>query len=109
MRVKVKKTAEEWLELVEDHQKSGKSLSEYCQGAEFTYDQLRYWRDRYGITPKRKAANPKKSPGFARVTPVIKGVGSGNIVIRYNGGTALELPSNYDLNQLITLVKLGEC
>ena len=110
MRTRELKTGEEWLDIVKEYEKSGKSLRIFCEGKDFNDYQLRYWRKKFGFAPKKEVSKLEESPGFARVrASSVKSAGSSGIVIRYNRGTTLELPENYNLNQLIKLVKLGEC
>ena len=112
-----------WVDQVEEHRKSGQTLMEYCRKSDFSHHQARHRRNKAGISIKKKLKRRDASEGFARIKPVKNTEDSGRflgenlipepvnrpIVIRYKSGTELELPSNFDLNQLITLVKLERC
>jgi len=98
-----RRSPEEWQRIVTDLSTSGMSLKAYSELHQINHNTLIYWRQKL-----KKAKHPK--PSFISLhQPEPTGLITGLIKINYNYNIELELPANYKVADLATLLKTLSC
>ncbi len=96
----VKPNQEQMFSLIKEWEQSGMNKLEFCRIKNITKDSFYYWSNKY-----------KKSQisgnGFLPVqVPETTRIQSSNIIIEYPSGIKLNLPSNYSVKQIHSLLKI---
>lgn len=87
--------------LLEQCEKSGKSIKSYCLEKNIPEWKYYYWKNR--IEQERQ----KEQAGFVPITKKPQAKISDHIVIEYPSGTRLHIPSGMPANQIASLIRIA--
>jgi len=100
-----RRTSIEWEEILSNQQKSGQTLKEYGELHQINYHTLIYWRQKL-----KKGKSQAKPQGFVKLhqpaPPIHK---DGIIKLHFDDNIELELPANYQVGDLVDLLKGLSC
>jgi len=100
-----RRSSAQWEEILSDQQKSGLTLKKYGELYQINYHTLIYWRQKL-----KKGKSQATTQGFVKLhqptTPIHK---DGIIKLHFDYNIELELPANYQVGDLVNLLKGLSC
>jgi len=100
-----RRTPTEWQGILADQKQSGLSFKKYSKENQIKYQTLLYWRKKLSVT------NGSTSKGFVSLHKPVRYTSSriDNIKLQYENNIELELPTNYEVSNLVSLLKGLSC
>jgi len=104
MGISARRSRQEWEDILAAHQSSGLSLKAFGEREQINYHTLIYWRQIF-----RKKSKEESAGSFIKITPTSSGETRSFVELHYGKDISLNLPLDYDVSDLVILLKGLSC